>query len=136
MRYTLIQQMNVMVAVGGKLHAADGKVPGVVEEMDLARQRGLPCFLVGGLGGMAADYAKGLDASAALKNDLSREQNDQLFDTDDVATTVSVIFDKLAFGQSLLRRKLTDLSLSEEAVDVGEIDEIDDDLKEPPLELS
>src|SRR5437868_3037133 len=59
MRATLIDRMNVMVAIGGKLHATDGKVPGVVEELDLARRRGMACFLVGGLGGMAAEYAKG-----------------------------------------------------------------------------
>jgi hypothetical protein len=96
MRQILVQNMNVMVAVGGKLHSIDGKISGVREEMNLARSRGMACFLVGSLGGMAAEYAKGLRTTSVLRNELSDEENRKLFDTADVAATVNIIFAQLA----------------------------------------
>jgi len=136
MRLTLIDRMNVMVAVGGKLHAADGTVPGVAEELDLARQRGMACFLVGGLGGMAAEYAKGLSSSAVLQNELSSEENEKLFQTDDVASTVSIIFDQLSSEHSLLDRKLNRIETTTGTTEHVIQEEVSDREEEPPLELS
>jgi len=95
MRQQLIKSQNVMVAVGGKMHQKDGLIPGVQEEMDLAAQKGIPRFLLAGMGGFAQQYAKDLTPSS-LQNGLSDEENTLLFSTKDVSACVSVVFEKLA----------------------------------------
>jgi hypothetical protein len=95
MRKVLIQAQNVMVAVGGKMHRKDGFVPGVLEEMDLAAEKAIPRFLIAGMGGYAAEYAKDL-TPGALKNGLSDAQNAVLFSTSDVGSCVNIIFERLA----------------------------------------
>jgi hypothetical protein len=95
MRQLLIESQNVMVAVGGKMHEKDGVKPGVQEEMDLAAKKGIPRFLIAGMGGYAAEYAKELTPSS-LKNGLSDDENAVLFGTADVSACVNLLFDKLA----------------------------------------
>lgn len=95
MRQKLVQLQNVMVAVGGKMHQKDGLIPGVQEEMDLAAEREIPRFLVGGMGGYAAEYARELTPTS-LKNGLTDEENAVLFGTSDVSACVNVIFEQLA----------------------------------------
>ncbi len=94
MRHLLIESQNVMVAVGGKLHDRDGRNPGVGEEMDLAAQKGIPRFLIAGMGGFAAEYASELTPSS-LNNGLSDADNALLFSTTDVSACVNVLFEKL-----------------------------------------
>jgi SLOG cluster2 len=105
MRRVLIKAQNVMVAVGGKMHSKDGKVPGVAEEMTLAEKQGIPRFLVGGLGGFARELAKDLTPSA-LNNSLSHDANVTLFGTDDVSACVNVLFEHLALSKSLAESAL------------------------------
>ena len=95
MRQLLIGSQNVMVAVGGKMHERDGIVPGVREEMDMAATKGIPRFLIGGMGGYAARYARELTPSS-LRNGLSDEKNTVLFGTSDVSACVNVVFEQLA----------------------------------------
>lgn len=94
MRHVLMEQQNITVAVGGKLHERDGLVPGVGEEMQMARERGIPRFLVGGLGGYTKTMAGEL-TPASLGNGLSRDDNILLFGTDDIAACVNIIFKRL-----------------------------------------
>ena len=111
MRRDLIHQMNVMVAVGGKKHSGDGLIPGVAEELALAQRRGMPCFLVGGLGGMAAELASRREGDVLeLRNELPAEENRELLTTKDIGACVSIIFDHLANNPSLAQRKLKDLN--------------------------
>jgi hypothetical protein len=95
MRQLLVKSQSIMVAVGGKMHRKDGLVPGVQEEMDLAAQKGIPRFLIAGMGGFAAEYAKDLTPSS-LQNGLSDEQNMLLFSTPDVSACVNLLFERLA----------------------------------------
>lgn len=95
MRKRLIAEQNVMVAVGGKMHQKDGIVPGVREEMDLAANKRIARYLVAGMGGYAAAYAKELTPSS-LRNGLSDDENALLFSSSDVAACTSVIFESLA----------------------------------------
>lgn len=95
MRQLLIESQNVMVAVGGKMHEKDGAIPGVLEEMELAAKNGIPRFLIAGMGGYAAKYAKELTPSL-LRNGLSDDENAHLFGTNDVSACVNVLFEKLA----------------------------------------
>jgi SLOG cluster2 len=100
MRRVLIDAQNVTVAVGGVLHNGDGLVPGVAEEVALAEQKGIPRFLVGGLGGLTQKLAGNITPSR-LRNSLSDEANYTLFTTDDVAASVNVLFGHLALSQPL-----------------------------------
>lgn len=95
MRHFLIESQNAMVAVGGKMHEKDGVIPGVREEMELAAKKGIPRFLIAGMGGYAAKYAKELTPSS-LHNGLSDDENALLFGTSDVSACVNVLFEKLA----------------------------------------
>ncbi len=95
MRHVLVNLQNIMVAIGGKMHKRNGYVPGVLEEMEMGAEKAIPRFLVAGMGGFAAEYAKEV-TPAALKNGLTDEQNALLFSTSDVGACVSVIFEQLA----------------------------------------
>jgi hypothetical protein len=105
MRRVLIDAQNVMVAVGGKMHSANGLIPGVGEEMVLAEKKGIPRFLIGGLGGFARELAKDLTPSS-LNNSLSAEANIDLFGTNDVSACVSLVFAQLAQSESLAQSAL------------------------------
>lgn len=100
MRRVLINSQNVTVAVGGLTHRGDGIVPGVAEEVALAREKGIPQFLVGGLGGLTKEIARKA-VPDLLNNSLSDEANNLLFQTNDVAASVNVLFQHLAGSRSL-----------------------------------
>ena len=57
MRKRLVQEMDAMVIIGGKRWAESANKPGTAEELELARARGIPCYPLGGLGGMAKELA-------------------------------------------------------------------------------
>jgi hypothetical protein len=105
MRRVLIDSQNVMVAVGGKMHDRDGIVPGVGEEMQLAKQRGIPRFLIAGLGGFARNLAREL-TPPSLHNSLSQKANETLFSTNDVSASVNLLFEHLARSKRLARSAL------------------------------
>jgi hypothetical protein len=105
MRRVLIDSQNVIVAVGGLMHSGDGIVPGVAEEIALAEQKGIPRFLIGGLGGLTKKLAGEL-APSMLNNALPDEANMTLFSTDDVAACVNVLFEHLAGSAPLSRSAL------------------------------
>ncbi|KHN56273.1 hypothetical protein [Pectobacterium fontis] len=94
MRKVLIAAQNMMIAVGGKKHDADGINPGIAEEMNLAHNYRIPRYLIGGLGGYSQELAKSL-AIESLHNDLSRDDNIELFNTNDVSSCVNLIFENL-----------------------------------------
>jgi hypothetical protein len=102
MRRVLIGSQNVMVAVGGKMHGEGGIVPGVAEEMAFAKQKGIPRFLVGGLGGFAQKLAGQL-TPVSLKNSLPRDKNVALFGTDDVSACVNILFEHLSRSERLAK---------------------------------
>lgn len=108
MRKPLVNNMNTIVAVGGKVYGGSGLVPGVKEEMALAQKRGMPCFLVGGFGGMAAALAAEIDPTF-FKNNLSEAYNDALLSSADISATVNIIFSHLAHSKELLNRDLISL---------------------------
>jgi hypothetical protein len=102
MRRVLIDAQNIMVAVGGKMHSGDGIVPGVGEEMKLAQEKGIPRFLIAGLGGFARKLAKRLMPSS-LGNSLSHAANMTLFRTRDVSASVNVLFEHFARSKQLAK---------------------------------
>jgi hypothetical protein len=92
MRNVLARLQNTMVAVGGKRHGGDGLIAGVAEEVQLARERGIPRFLIGGLGGNTRDVARRA-TPASLDNFLTRDANSTLLRTTDVSASVNVLFE-------------------------------------------
>ena len=105
LRLSLVQSMNLMVVVGGKQHASDQLTPGVAEELLLAQSRELPCFLVGGLGGMAEKLVRqGTEGNGlSLNNRLDPQINTELMNSKDVAACVGLIFEHLASNLSLFQ---------------------------------
>jgi hypothetical protein len=63
MRLAMMQDTDVVVAIGGKLHADTGYNPGVLEELAQARWHEIPCFVIGAFSG----------ASASLDNPILEE---------------------------------------------------------------
>lgn len=55
MRERLIEGLDALVVIGGKRWRGSPNKPGILEEVELARARGIPCYPLGGLGGMAAE---------------------------------------------------------------------------------
>src|SRR6266446_4204549 len=102
MREVLVDSLNVMVAIGGKKHDADGKTPGVQEELDLAAEQKIPRFIVAGMGGYAEDYARNINPSS-LNNDLSAEDNTLLFQSTDVGACVNLLLNHLSTSEELPR---------------------------------
>ena len=99
MRRVLVNAQNVTVAVGGLTHRGDGIAPGVAEEVALAREKGLPQFLIGGLGGLTKELAQRVDQKH-LHNSLADEANLALFRTDDVGACVNILFEHLAGSET------------------------------------
>jgi hypothetical protein len=54
MRLVMMQEVDVVVAIGGKLHIDTGFSPGVFEELAQAHWHSVPCFVIGAFSGAAA----------------------------------------------------------------------------------
>jgi len=87
LRHWMADRCDAVVVVGGKWWKSVGGRAGVPLELELALQRGLPCFLLGGLGGAARDYvAQHPEVLARLKNGLDIEANREICTKEDVAS--------------------------------------------------
>jgi hypothetical protein len=102
MREVLIESINIVVAVGGKKHSGDGKVPGIQEELDLAARQNIPRFLIAGMGGYAKEYAESLDPSS-LNNGLSLDANEFLIRSSDVGACVNILLNHFGLSDELPR---------------------------------
>lgn len=78
MRKTMIEDNEALalICMGGKTKAG-GYKPGVDEEIELARAKGLPVFIIGSVGGRSSEIAKEYEASGWKEhlNDMSIEDN-------------------------------------------------------------
>lgn len=109
MRVRLVNGGNVFVALGGKYHKDDGIVPGVREELELAKGRGMPCFLIGAFGGVTAELASG-NSERAMGNLMTDEENALLSHATDPTTVIGVLLTHLHnFRSNYLERELTEL---------------------------
>jgi hypothetical protein len=92
LRYWMADHSDAVIAIGGKWWKVNPGAAGIPQEFQLARQRGLPCFLLAGLSGAAAGYLEAQpEVLRNLKNGLSEEENRALAtdqDTDALATRV------------------------------------------------
>jgi hypothetical protein len=79
--------LRAAVVIGGRTHEGGSHLPGVDEEMALARDAGLPVFLLGSPGGRAAELVEAAMSAdrgwQRFGNSLSSEKNAEIAYTDD-----------------------------------------------------
>ena len=97
LRKWLVARCDAIVVVGGKWWQTLAGRAGIPLELGLAIERGLPCFLLGGLGGVAQDYVKNNpDILSRLKNGLDAEANRILSTKEDVENIAAEVCNQLA----------------------------------------
>lgn len=96
LRRWLVARCDAVVVVGGKWwHTLAGRA-GIPLEIGLAVERGLPCFLLGGLGGAAQDFVKNNpDILSRLKNGLDLDANRMLSTREDVESIATEVYTQL-----------------------------------------
>lgn len=96
LRKWMVSRADAIVVVGGKWWQAIGGRAGVPLELGFAIERGLPCFLLGGLGGAAQDFiARNPDILARLKNGLDVVANREFSTREDVGSLAEELCDHL-----------------------------------------
>ena len=104
----MAERCDAFVAVGGQWWREIAGKAGVPIEAGLAMQRGLPCFLLGGLGGAAGDYVRDHpEVMKSLKNGLSDETNRRLALEENVGNLVGAVSDQLVH-LPLVRGRVSD----------------------------
>ncbi len=84
LRNTLLEQCNVIVAIGGKWWDVARSKAGIPKEIGLAEKNHLPLFLLGGLGGATRGFLdENRDLLRHCHNGLTEEQNIELAGIED-----------------------------------------------------
>lgn len=87
LRKWMVSRCDAIAVVGGKWWQAVGGRAGVPLELRLATERGIPCFLLGGLGGAAQDFVgRYPEILSQLKNGLDEAANRELSTADNVGS--------------------------------------------------
>lgn len=87
LRKWMVSRCDAIVVVGGKWWQSVAGRAGVPLELELAIERGLPCFLLGGLGGAARDYVeRHPEVLTQLKNGLDQSANREISTKEDVGS--------------------------------------------------
>ncbi|MBX7133941.1 MAG: patatin-like phospholipase family protein [Fimbriimonadaceae bacterium] len=87
LRTWMASRSDAVVVVGGKWWQAVGGRAGIPLELGMAVERGLPCFLLGGLGGAAQAFVEQHpEVYQSLRNGLSPAQNRELSTATDVGS--------------------------------------------------
>ena len=122
LRIWMADRCDAMVAIGGKWWKENRGIAGVPQEFELARERGLPCFLLGGLGGAAADFIKAYpEVLCDLRNGLDEAQNAKLAVEPNVDAIVAQVYDQLCRLPLVRGEKLGDSTFRILALDGGGI---------------
>ncbi len=96
LRKWLASRTDATVVVGGKWWRSVGGRAGVPLEVSLAIDRGLPCFVVGGLGGAAQDFVNSNPTLfRQFKNGLDEAANREFATREDVASLAEEVCDDL-----------------------------------------
>ncbi len=108
LRDTLAAQADALVAIGGKWWLDDPTHAGVPAEFNLAITRGIPSFLLGGLGGATRGYLeKHPEILRAVRNGLDSQRNLEFAGRTDVIQLVDDVLAQMA-RLPLGRRETTD----------------------------
>lgn len=96
LRSWMVSRSDAIVAVGGQWWESVAQRAGVPVELELAIQRGLPCFLLGGHGGAAQDFVEQHpEIFSQLKNGLDRDANRKISTNENVASLAEEICEHL-----------------------------------------
>jgi hypothetical protein len=96
LRIFIAERCDAVVVVGGKGWEKYPGSAGIPHELELARERGLPCFLVASLGGAAAGYlAERPEILRNLRNGLDPEETLKLATEEDTAALADRIVGQL-----------------------------------------
>jgi len=97
LRRWMLSSSDAIVAVGGKWWKSVGGKAGVPLELELSIERGMPCFLLGGLGGAAQDYVERYpEILSQLKNGLDPSANREISIKKEVGSLAELVCDQLA----------------------------------------
>jgi patatin-like phospholipase/acyl hydrolase len=96
LRQWIAERCDAVISIGGKWWKENPGAAGVPQEFELARERGLPCFLLAGLGGAAAGYlAARPEVMRNLKNGFDEEENLKLAAKQDVEALANEVVEQL-----------------------------------------
>jgi hypothetical protein len=99
LREWMSERCDVFVAIGGNWWYESAGRAGLPIEAGLAIKRGLPCFLLGGLGGVAKDFVQARpDLMRALRNGLDEATNREIATNelvDDLVQTICTQMERL-----------------------------------------
>jgi predicted acylesterase/phospholipase RssA len=108
LRQWMVDRCDAFVAVGGLWWQQVAGRAGIPIEAGLAMQKGLPCFLLGGLGGAAGDYVRDHgEVIRSLKNGFDDATNAKLALHEDVGGLVDTVYAQLA-RLPLVRGRVSD----------------------------
>ena len=108
LRQWMSARCDAFVAVGGMWWKEVAGRSGVPLEAGLAIERGVPCFLLGGLGGAARDYVKEHpEVMRLLKNGLDDTTNQSLATEENISSIVQRICDQL-YRLPMVRGRVSD----------------------------
>lgn len=97
MRRWMASRADAVVAVGGESWSDVPGRAGVSKELNLAFERGLPCFLLAGLGGRAASFVEeNPRVVLRLRNGLNDEENRRIASDGDANELTSTVVAQLA----------------------------------------
>ena len=82
LRLVLLANVDIVIAVGGKLHRGTGFNPGVLEELTIARWHQVPCIIVAGYGGMTGEMDRDLILQFGFGSGLDDQEKERLASTD------------------------------------------------------
>jgi hypothetical protein len=92
LRKWMVARCDAIVVVGGKWWQSVGGRAGVPLELGLAIERGIPSFLLGGLGGAARDFVtQHPEVLTQLKNGLDQVVNQEISTNEDVASLADLV---------------------------------------------
>ncbi len=96
LRNWMVARCDAVIVVGGKWWKSLAGRAGIPLELEFAMERGLPCFLLGGLGGVAQDFVdNNPNILLYLKNGLDLEANRRLSTNDDVESLATEVCKQL-----------------------------------------
>lgn len=97
LRDALAARADALVAIGGKWWATNRTYAGIPQEFELAVTRGIPSFILGGLGGAASSYLKEHEAILLnVKNGWDQHTNLAMAQESNVPTLVDRVISQLA----------------------------------------
>lgn len=88
MRETLIADLDALVVIGGKSWQGSTIEPGIEVELGLALKRDIPCFVLGGFGGLAAEIVREAPYREMLVKGIGERRFEVLAETRDYGVAV------------------------------------------------